>query len=81
MTDQIPVYVEKQPPKGLINPKVVNGIALTVITICILTGVVASIMAIWEYADRDSLLRTIGTVGVITAGTVMFAGVNRSLGD
>jgi cytochrome c biogenesis protein CcdA len=67
--------------KGLINPKIVNGIALAIITVCILIGVTASIMAIWNYADKDTLLRTVATVGIVILGTCLFAGVNRAFGD
>ncbi len=68
-------------PKGFINPRIVNGIALAIITVCIIVGVTSSIMAIWQYADEDTLLRTIGTVGVIILGTVLFTGVNRAFGE
>lgn len=68
-------------PKGFINPRFVNGLAFTIITICILIGITSSIMAIWEYANKDTLLRTIGTVGVIILGTFLFASVNRWFGE
>ena len=77
-------HIESEPsrkPKGYISPRLVNGLAFTIITICILIGVAASIMAIWEYADKDTLLRTIGTVAVIILGTFLFASVNRSFGE
>lgn len=68
-------------PRGYINPRIVNGMALTIITICILIGVTSSIMAIWEFSEPDILLKTIGTVAVIILGTFLFAGVNRAFGD
>lgn len=67
--------------RGFINPRLVNGLAFTIITVCILIGISSSIMAIWQYADTDTLLRTIGTVGVIILGTFLFASVNRWFGD
>lgn len=66
--------------KGFINPQFVNGLAFTIITLCILIGVTASIMAIWEYANTDTLFRTIGTICVIILGTILFAIVNRAFG-
>ncbi len=80
VTDPAPV-APPTPRRGYLNARLVNGFALAIIAVCILAGVTASIMAIWDYADKDTLLRTIATVGVITLGTILFAGINRALGD
>lgn len=68
-------------PKGLVNPIIVNVCSLIIITICILIAVTASIMAIWEYANTDTLFRTIATVAVIIVGVALFAKSNQTLGE
>jgi hypothetical protein len=74
-------HPKKPARKGLINPYLVNVSALIVITIGILVAVTASIMAIWEYTDKDTLLRTIATVLVIIVGVGVFAKINQALGE
>ena len=67
--------------RGLLNPSVVNVVSLIIITICIIIAVSSSIMAVWEYSDTDTLLRTISTVVIIIVGVSLFAKTNRSLGE
>jgi NO-binding membrane sensor protein with MHYT domain len=45
-------------------------------TVCIVVAVVASILAIWEYAGTDILWRTVATCAVIGGGTVAFTVLN-----
>ena len=67
--------------KGFFNPKIVNTIAFTLITLCLLGSIVICIMAIWDYADSDSLWRMVATLGIIGLGSAVFAYVNRIFGD
>lgn len=71
----------KLPQKGFFNPKIVKTIAFTLISICILGSIVLSIMAIWDYADKDTLWRMIASFGVIGLGSAIFAYVNGVFGD
>ncbi len=67
--------------RGYIKPDTVKWCAFAVITICIVTSVVASILAIWEFARTDVLLRTIATCVVVAAGVAIFAVVNAVFGN
>lgn len=67
--------------KGFFNPKIVKTISFTLITICLLGSIVLCIMAIWNYADRDTLWRMIATLGVIGLGSAVFAWVNGVFGE
>lgn len=67
--------------KGFFNPKTVNTIAFTLITLCLLGSIVVCIMAIWDYADSDSLWRMVATMGIIGLGTAIFAYINRIFGE
>jgi uncharacterized membrane protein YqjE len=67
--------------KGFFNPKIIKTIAFTLITLCLVGSIVLCIMAIWDYADRDTLWRMIATFGVIGLGSAVFAYVNGIFGD
>jgi uncharacterized membrane protein YqjE len=67
--------------KGFFNAKVVKTIAFTLLTICLLGCIVLSILAIWDYANRDTLWRMIATLGVIGLGSAIFAYINGVFGD
>jgi len=66
---------------GFLNPQKVKGFAFFVMTLCILIAVLASILAIWEFADDDGLWRTIATCVVVAGGTGIFAMVNQAFGS
>jgi len=67
--------------KGFFNPKIIKTIAFALISICIIGSIVLCIMAIWDYADRDTLWRMIATLGVIGLGSAVFAFINGVFGD
>jgi|RhiMetdeSRZDD1v2_1073273.scaffolds.fasta_scaffold974891_1 hypothetical protein len=67
--------------RGYMNPRVVKGFAFVVITLCLVTSVVACILAIWQFADTDVLWRTVATCCVVAGGAAIFAVVNRVFGD
>ena len=46
-----------------------------------LAPVVATILAIWEFAETDVLWRTVATCFVVGAGAAVFALVNNVFGD
>ncbi len=62
--------------KGFFNPKIIKTISFTLITLCLIGSIVLSIMAIWDYADTDTLWRMIATMGVIGLGSAVFAYIN-----
>ncbi len=76
-----PVLVKtKKKARGFLNPGKVRAFAFYLITLCILVSVVASILAIWDFARQDSLWRTIATCVVVACGCGFFAVINMSFG-
>jgi len=67
--------------KGFFNAKLIKTIAFSLISICIIGSIVLCIMAIWNYADRDTLWRMIATLGIIGLGSAVFAFINGVFGD
>jgi hypothetical protein len=67
--------------KGFFNAKVIKTIAFSLISLCIIGSIVLCIMAIWDYADRDTLWRMIATLGIIGLGSAVFAFINGVFGD
>jgi len=67
--------------KGFFNPKIIKTIAFSLISLCIIGSIVLCIMAIWNYADRDTLWRMIATLGIIGLGSAVFAFINGVFGD
>jgi hypothetical protein len=67
--------------KGFFNPRIIKTIAFTLISLSIIGCIVLCIMAIWDYADRDTLWRMIATLGVIALGSGVFAFVNGMFGE
>lgn len=67
--------------KGFINPRIVKTVSFTLITLCIIGSIVLSIMAIWNYGDRDTLWRLIATLVVVGVGAAIFAFINGAFGD
>lgn len=67
--------------KGFFNAKIIKTIAFSLISLCIIGSIVLCIMAIWDYADRDTLWRMIATLGIIGLGSAVFAFINGVFGD
>lgn len=66
--------------RGFLNPAAVRGFAFFVITLCLLASVVVSIMAVWNPAQTDVLLKTLATCLIVAAGSGLFTAVNTSFG-
>lgn len=71
----------KKKNKGYINPKFVKAMSFYIISTCIILSVIASILAIWQYADPDVFWRLIATFAVIGLGSAIFAFVNGVFGS
>ena len=67
--------------RGYLAPTFVRGFAFSTITLCVITSVTASILAIWDYTVTEVLWRTVATCVVIAAGTGAFALLNRWFGQ
>jgi len=66
--------------RGFLNPTVIWRFSFWTISACLLVAVVASILAIWQFAGTDALWRTVATCAVIGAGTLTFSWVNGLFG-
>ncbi len=67
--------------RGYIAPRIVKGFAFLVIAVCIVISVVATTLAIWEFAETDVLWRTVATCFVVGSGAAVFALANTVFGD
>ncbi len=70
----------KRKSRGFLNPRVIRSLSFYIISACIVCSVIACILAIWNFADTDSLWRMIATFGVIGIGTAVFSFVNGIFG-
>jgi membrane protein YdbS with pleckstrin-like domain len=62
--------------RGYLNPHTVRAVSFWTTSACILVAVVASLLAIWQFAGTDTLWRTVATCIVIGGGTVAFYVIN-----
>lgn len=62
--------------RGYLNPHTVRAVSFWTTSACILVAVVASLLAIWQFAGTDILWRTVATCVVIGGGTVAFYVIN-----
>jgi len=62
--------------RGFLNPHVVTKLAFWTTSACIIVAVVASLLAIWNFAGTDVLWRTVATCAVVGAGMVAFYVIN-----
>ncbi|HKJ77491.1 MAG TPA: hypothetical protein VKA64_09840 [Gammaproteobacteria bacterium] len=67
--------------KGLLSPEKVKLFAFVVITLCLIISATVAIMAIWDYADRDVLWRTVATCLVLAGAVAAFAVINTFFGQ
>jgi len=66
--------------RGFLDPGMVRSFSFWITSACILVAVLASLLAIWEFAGTDILWRTVATCAVIGSGTVAFYWVNVLFG-
>lgn len=71
----------KKSAKGFFPPAIIKMAAFYIISLCILAGIVMCILAIWDFARRDTLWRFASSFLVVAAGTVLFAFVNGMFGE
>ena len=71
---------QPQRKRGFLNPSLVRSMSFWITSACILVAVLASLLAIWNFAGTDILWRTVATCAVIGSGTVAFYWVNVLFG-
>ena len=72
---------EKKKARGFLDGRKVKAFAFTVISLCIIFSMLVSILAIWNFAEKDVLYRTLATLGVVCLGCIIFSIVNAKFGD
>ncbi len=73
--------VKKKSTRGFFPPTIIKTISFCIISLCILAGVVVSILAIWDFTRQDTLWRFASSFLVVAAGTMLFAFLNGIFGD
>ena len=68
--------IRRRQRRGYLNPHTVRAVSFWTTSACILVAVVASLLAIWQFAGTDTLWRTVATCMVIGGGTVAFYVIN-----
>ena len=77
---QLPDTEQRQSRRGYLNPSLVRSVSFWITSVCILVAVLASLLAIWQFAGTDILWRTVATCLVIGSGTVAFYWTNVLFG-
>ena len=78
--EALPDSEPRQSRRGYLNPSLVRSVSFWITSVCILVAVLASLLAIWQFAGTDILWRTVATCAVIGSGTVAFYWVNVLFG-
>lgn len=66
--------------KGYLDHRIIKGAIFYICTICLLLGMVSSVLAIWDILDEQGLHRSLGTLAVIAFGSLLFMGINLAFG-
>lgn len=72
---------QSKPAKGFFPPEIVRAISFYIISVCIFASVIVCILAIWDFAKKDSLWRLVASFLVLAGGTALFALVNGTFGE
>lgn len=67
--------------KGFFAPKAVKAGAFYIISLCLAASVVVGILAIWNFAERDTFWRMLSTFFVVAAGAAAFLLINGIFGE
>lgn len=67
--------------RGFFRPAIIRAVSFGIIALCILAGVVMSILAIWDFTRQDTLWRFAASFLVVAAGTLLFAFLNGVFGE
>ncbi len=75
-----PTYTSPQKPelrlKGVFDPRRVRFVSFSLISIGLFGTALLCVLAIWNYASRDTAWRALATLGVLAAAAVVFTVIN-----
>jgi len=66
--------------KGVFDPKGVRFVSFSVISIGLFGTALLCVLAIWDYASRDTAWRALATLGVLAAMAIIFTVINEMFG-
>ena len=76
----LPHPIQSRPQRGVLNATLVRVTAFAFISIAIFAAAVVCLLAVWDYADRDTAWRTLVSMGIIGAAMATFVVVNEAFG-
>jgi hypothetical protein len=65
---------------GVFDPKRVRFVSFCLISIGLFGTALLCVLAIWNYASRDTAWRALATLGVLSAAAVVFTVINEMFG-
>ena len=66
--------------KGVFDPARVRFLSFAVISLGLFTTALLCVLAIWDYASRDTAWRSLSTLGVLCATMLIFNVINEMFG-
>ncbi|HTE06347.1 MAG TPA: hypothetical protein VK824_09140 [Planctomycetota bacterium] len=66
--------------KGVFEPRSVRFISFVIIALGLFVTAVFCILAIWDYATRDTAWRALATLGVVAGTMLVFTFINEMFG-
>jgi hypothetical protein len=66
--------------KGVFDPRRVRFVSFSVVSIGLFGTALLCVLAIWNYASRDTAWRALATLGVLSAAAVVFTVINEMFG-
>jgi hypothetical protein len=66
--------------KGVLDPRRVRLVSFSVISIGLFGTALLCVLAIWDYATRDTAWRALATLGVLAATAIIFTLINEMFG-
>lgn len=67
--------------KGYLPHRIVKAIVFWVLTLCILSSTLASILLAWDGVDHETASRLIASALALAAGSIIFLVVNLAFGS
>ena len=62
--------------RGYLDPDKVRAVAFWTTSACIVVGVAATLLAVWQFSGTDVLWRTVASCAIVGGGMLAFALLN-----
>jgi hypothetical protein len=85
--DRLPEPLPPRPPlpdrrrKGVLDPRAVRFTSFCIIVLGLFATALLCVLAIWDYASRDTAWRALSTLGVVALTMVIFTVINEMFGS